>query len=98
MDFDYSVFVHVADAEETIWGQDDGQPVGGTYPTSAWVPGEIVVDQHRLQIDPEAPPGSYRLMTGMYDGSNGQRLTVEGSSDIVDDDRIVLRMLEIPPR
>ncbi len=92
---DYSVFVHLADANEEIWGQHDGQPVLGAWPTSDWLPGEIVIDQHLLEIDPAAPAGEYRLMIGMYDSSTGRRLTVAEGSAIVDEGRIVLETIEV---
>lgn len=94
VDVNYSVFVHLADSNEQIWGQHDGQPVGGTYPTSQWQAGQIIVDPHAIEIDPQLPPGAYRLMTGLYDSSDGQRLTVADVSDGVDRDRIVLTSLE----
>jgi hypothetical protein len=89
----YTVFVHVADSDEQIRGQHDGQPVGGTYPTGEWQPGEIVVDRHPIQISPAAPPGMYRLLVGMYDGSTGQRLAAKGPSGVRDQDRITLATL-----
>ena len=96
VDADYSVFVHLADSNEQIWGQHDGQPVEGTYPTSQWQPGEIIVDPHSIDIDPQAPPGTYRLMTGLYHSADGQRLTIVNPSDKVNNDRIVLTTLELP--
>ena len=35
---DHPVFAHLSDSKEQIWGQHDGQPVAGTYPTSEWTP------------------------------------------------------------
>jgi hypothetical protein len=95
MEADYSVFVHLSNPGEQIWGQHDSQPVRGSYPTGTWQPGEIVVDQHPIEIDPAAPAGSYQLMTGMYDSSTARRLTIAPGSAIVDQDRIVLDTLEI---
>jgi hypothetical protein len=92
---DYKVFVHLSDPREEIWGQDDSQPVNGTFPTTAWSSGQIVVDRHMVEIDPAAPPGSYRLMTGMYDSATAQRLTIPEPSDAVMDNRIVLAVLEL---
>jgi hypothetical protein len=95
LDANYSVFVHLADAREQIWGQHDGQPSRGAWPTSDWQPGEMVIDQHTIEIDPAAQAGEYRLMIGMYDSSTGRRLTVAGGSAIVDEDRIVLETVEV---
>jgi len=95
MDSNYSVFVHLADAKEEIWGQHDSQPALGARPTSDWLTGEIVIDRHWMEIDPAAPEGEYRLMVGMYDSSTGRRLTVVEGSAIVDEDRIVLETVEV---
>jgi hypothetical protein len=95
IDGNYTVFVHVADPDEQIRGQHDSQPVGGTYPTGEWQPGEIVVDRHPIQISPAAPPGLYRVFVGMYDGSTGQRLVAVRSSGVRDEDRITLTTLPI---
>jgi len=69
---DYQVFVHMLDATGVMVGQDDGVPVGGLYPTSQWLPGQIIADRHRL-----AAPGSGEAVTlavGLYDAASGQRL------------------------
>lgn len=95
MDANYTVFVHLSDPTEHIWGQHDGQPVDGTYPTAEWMPGQIIVDPHPIEISPEAPPGSYRLMTGLYDSITGQRLSITGSSGVVDENRILVATLEV---
>jgi mannosyltransferase len=95
MDANYTVFVHLSDPTEHIWGQHDGQPVDGTYPTAEWMPGQIIVDHHPIEISPEAPTGPYRLMTGLYDSITGQRLSISGSSGGVDENRILVATLEV---
>jgi hypothetical protein len=79
MDEDYTVFVHLLTAAGTIVGQHDGQPVGGTYPTSLWMPGEVVEDSHEFVIQPESPPGEQWLEVGLYIADTGERL-IEGAS------------------
>jgi len=66
MPFDYSTFVHFVDATGEIVSQADGQPMGGTYPTSIWDRGEIVFDAYRLPIETDMPAGQYRLLVGLY--------------------------------
>jgi hypothetical protein len=75
---DYTVFVHLVDQEGKLWGQGDGVPVGGMYPTSAWLPGQLVEDRHVVQVDPAAPAGSYRVLVGLYDPATLERLEVVG--------------------
>jgi hypothetical protein len=76
INFDYTVFVQLLGADGNIYGQDDAQPVNGLLPTSQWTGGEVVADPHRFSVAPDAPPGDYRLMVGMYRWDTGQRLPV----------------------
>ncbi len=80
-DRDYTVFVHVLDGEGRIWGQQDIQPRGGEYPTTAWGLGEIVPDRYQFRIDVNGPRQGYRLEVGMYLADTGQRLPVNGGPD-----------------
>jgi hypothetical protein len=84
---DYTVFVHLAAPEGPPYAQDDGQPQRGTYPTSFWDVGEVVVDSHTVLVPADLPSGDYPLVTGMYLLETGQRLrwlapdgTVQGNS------------------
>jgi hypothetical protein len=78
MDQDYTVFTHLIDEKQTLWGQKDNPPVDGFYPTSQWKVGEIVRDQYDIAISPEAPPGEYQLEVGMYLAETGERLEAIG--------------------
>ncbi len=74
LEHDYTVFVHVAPVGAPPYAQSDSQPREGSYPTSFWDVGEIVVDQHVLQIPEDVPPGEYQLLAGMYLFKTGDRL------------------------
>ena len=63
---DYVVFVHLEDSTGRIWSQSDSQPADGHYPTSRWQVGEVVRDEHTLDIPPELPSGAYTIAIGMY--------------------------------
>jgi hypothetical protein len=67
---DYTVFVHLVDAQGKVWGYGDGSPRQGNYPTWWWEPGEVVVDEHTLALAPDTPPGRYRVLVGLYDQSS----------------------------
>jgi 4-amino-4-deoxy-L-arabinose transferase-like glycosyltransferase len=71
---DYKVFVHLVDDKERRIAQHDSEPQGGAAPTSGWQPGQVVVDEHPLTISPDALPGAYRLVVGLYKSDTGQRL------------------------
>ena len=74
MDVSYTVFVHLLDSEGQIRGQQDNVPLGGSYPTTRWLPGEVLVDEYTIPIAADAPPGEYTVAVGMYTLPDGQRL------------------------
>lgn len=47
----------------------EGDPVHGAYPTSAWAPGELVIDRYKLRIPRDHPAGSYTLSVQLGDSS-----------------------------
>jgi hypothetical protein len=71
---DYTVFTHLVDEAETIVAQHDGQPDGGRYPTSHWLQGEVVEDEHPLMPAPGFALGDYTVVVGMYELESGERL------------------------
>ena len=74
---DYTVFLHLRDASGRIVAQADGPPLEGWYPTSWWSAGEWVTDRHVFALPAGVPPGSYRLVAGLYDPVTGERLGPE---------------------
>jgi hypothetical protein len=63
----YSQFVHLADESGRVWGQRDGTPGEGLYPTTRWQPGEIVVERYDLTAAANAPKAEYSLKVGFYE-------------------------------
>jgi hypothetical protein len=88
---DYTVFLHLTDAEGHIAQQWDAPPTGGWYPTSYWKPGEVVLDDHTLDLSPMLPPGRYHLIAGLY-LPDGTRLPLENGLDFVE-----LATIELKP-
>jgi hypothetical protein len=78
MDEDYTVFTHLIAPDGSMTGQRDSQPVGGTYPTSLWLAGEVVADVYEIPVRADAPPGAHRLEVGMYVAETGARLPACG--------------------
>lgn len=74
LETNYTVFVHLIDEGERVWAQHDGQPVGGSRPTSSWKPGEEVGDNHGLPLPTDIPPGEYQIAVGLHDAATGERL------------------------
>lgn len=76
---DYTAFFHILDEEgQLVYGYDE-QPCQGTCPTSSWQPGELIRDEHRLEI-PDLPPGDYLLEIGLYDNQI-QRLPLKNGDN-----------------
>jgi mannosyltransferase len=73
---DYTVFVHVVDADGRLWAQWDNPPVGGTYPTGQWSVGESVFDPYTIPLGEQMPPGRYGVLVGLYEPVSGLRLAV----------------------
>ncbi len=68
-------FIHLLGPEGLPVAQQDGPPCGGECPASSWLPGEVFLEDVRLQVPAGLPPGSYRLAAGWYDAVTLQRLT-----------------------
>jgi hypothetical protein len=94
---DYVVFVHLLDADGQLVSSHDGPPMGGRYPTGAWLPGDTIPDTHTLAINPALPPGTYRLNVGMYRRPSLERLTVQDAQGEEQPDRVLFfRTLSVP--
>jgi hypothetical protein len=74
MELAYTVFVHLVDSEGIIVAQDDGPPGDPFFPTSTWLPGQMSISGHALEIPAGTPPGSYSLLIGLYHAPTGDRL------------------------
>jgi hypothetical protein len=91
-DADYTVFVHVVDANGNIAAQSDSQPLNGQYPTSIWSAGETVVDERTLPVS----AGTYQVFVGLYRFETGGRLPVALNGERVTDDRLLLAEATAP--
>src|SRR5579859_6269461 len=87
-DQDYTVFVHVLDANGQVAAQTDSQPRGGAFPTSLWQPGEFVSDDYHFDL----APGRYTIELGLYLPETGQRLSLPAGAG----DRISLPAFDVP--
>jgi hypothetical protein len=74
---DYTVFVHVLNADGTccLW-QADAMPRGGAYPTNRWLAGEVVTDTYVITLPGDTAAGAYAVEVGLYRAETGARLPV----------------------
>jgi uncharacterized membrane protein len=76
----YTVFAQLLGPAGYVRAQVDAIPRGGSYPTTWWLPGEVVADPLTLEPSPDAPHDvPYRLIVGWYDSATGVRLPVAGT-------------------
>ncbi len=85
------VFVHLVSEDGRLIAQHDGVPVQGSRPTTGWVRGEFITDEHSLHwLDPEYG-GMALIHVGLYDPATGERLdAVSGESSLVLPDAIIV--------
>jgi hypothetical protein len=96
MDEDYTLFLQVLDSQDRIAGQLDTWPLQGTYRTSQWPAGEILVDPQLIPLAGDLAPGEYRLVAGWYLLATLQRLPVLDASGAPVDDRVTLGRFIVP--
>ena len=90
LDEPYKVFLHFVDENGAIAAQQDSEPAGS--PTTAWQPGEIIVDNQAVLLPPDLAPGEYRLLLGLYQLDDpAERLPVQD----LDQDYVELDVIEI---
>jgi hypothetical protein len=93
----YTVFVHLADADEQFAAQGDGVPVNGFRPTTGWRVDEIIVDEHLFSIQEGTAPGRYRLWVGFYEPGANVRLAPQVDGVVQPDGRLLLTEIIIGP-
>jgi hypothetical protein len=80
----YKVFLHLLAADGRLVAQRDGEPGGGSRPTTGWAAGEVVVDNHGLLLTDDLPHGEYTLRLGLYDAFDATvRLPVAGGDSLL---------------
>lgn len=71
----YTVFTHLVAPDGFVRTGWDNQPVWGTYPTTAWMPGEQVTDKYTLAVPEGTPPGDNYLRIGWYHSETLERVS-----------------------
>jgi hypothetical protein len=90
----YKVTVQLLDEADDVVAQHDGEPADWHRPTTGWMPGEVVVDRHALDVTDPLPPGTYRVVAGLYHPQTWERLPVTGTDAA--DGLVVLATIEVP--
>ena len=91
----YTVFVHLLNADGAVVAQHDGQPTWQLpVPTGTWQPGETLRDSHPIALPADLPPGEYRLRVGVYFLPTMERLPVL-ENGVVTGDSVALGSVRI---
>jgi 4-amino-4-deoxy-L-arabinose transferase-like glycosyltransferase len=73
-------FIHIDGNGKRING--DHQLTGNKYPLRNWSPGDIIIDNFELKVDPTYDSGEYNVFLGLYSGNKRYKLTAgEGTDD-----------------
>lgn len=94
----YRIFVHV-EAALKVKGKlrifkVDHAPADNLYPTSAWAPGEIVLDNFAFELPDDWPKGKTNIWVGMWDKG---RLPFVAPAPLKHDSRNRLLLQELRP-
>ncbi|MCB0166530.1 MAG: glycosyltransferase family 39 protein, partial [Anaerolineae bacterium] len=89
----YTVFTHLIAADGFNRVGQDNQPVWGTYPTTAWSPGEKITDKYSLTIPPGTPPGDHHLQVGWYQSDTQKRVPVLDNAGHPGEEFIILNAI-----
>ena len=91
-ELDHNFFLQLVSEEDGQGlAQFDGPPLGESYPTNRWYPGERIIQTIHLEIAEDAPSGPALLRHGWYDWRDGQRLEIAGN----DENAAIIGRLEI---
>jgi hypothetical protein len=79
------VFVHLLDAQGRVRAQHDGLE----SPPHGWTPGDLILQQHTMDLPTDLEVGIYSIEVGLYWPKDGQRLFVAGA------DRLLLTPIKV---
>lgn len=92
---DYTVFIQVLDSRNKVVAQADAKPVNGLVPTSSWSQGMLIHDKYALTLPAQLEAGHYRIIAGMYNPANGQRLPALAQGQRLQDDAMPLTEFDL---
>ena len=67
--------------ENDIWAQEDHVTPGGLL-SRDWIPGKLYLDEFRITLPSDMPPGAYNIEVGWMDANTGEQLDPDDESII----------------
>jgi hypothetical protein len=83
----YTIFVHLVSPAGELVAQQDRPPL---LPSSLWVPGERVIDQHTLVLPADLLKADYQVCVGLYHWSDFKRVPVVDPGNAEETDDLVI--------
>ena len=71
---DYFVSVQLRDAHDQVVFEHSAQPAQGTYPTTEWAVGEVLLDWHDFVLPRNVVPGDYQIHVLLRKSENASAL------------------------
>ena len=91
------VFAHLLSPAGELVAQRDDAPVGSAVPRSRWPTGATFRYPVSLNVGEKVPPGEYRLVVGVYNYPEVERLRVHPAGPEIDNDTVELGRVEVAP-
>ena len=85
----YLISVQLLDADGQAVVEHTSLPQNGLRPTSTWLEGEWLIDQHAVEI-PTLAPGQYQVALSLIDEQTGRPIIISDQS------RLILQETHIP--
>lgn len=76
---DQKIFVHIDYPGNRILGDHD--PVNGEFPTSQWLPGDIIKDEYSIPIERYSSVGTYTMNFGFFRSNNRMKVEPRAAHD-----------------
>lgn len=78
----YKVFVQLLNQDGVLVAQHDAEPTGGQFPTTAWIVGQPITDQHAVFIPNSLSITHNTLIVGLYNIEQpDKRVLIAGGQD-----------------
>ena len=90
METDFTTFVHLLDESGQVVAQVDHVPGDGSFPTTGWLPGEVVADRFAVPWSAEMRTSAHQVEIGAYDPRTLERLPVLDQGGAPIDTRVLL--------
>jgi 4-amino-4-deoxy-L-arabinose transferase-like glycosyltransferase len=99
MSTNHTFYVHIFGQQGERIGSVDTYPGGGNYPTTLWVPGDVICEEYAIPVDREAAaPVAARVRVGVYGSSSQEYLPATDARGTPLDHNPVIAQVRVAPR